>query len=192
MFPFCPFPFASLSIRTFRSLSAFQSVSNQLVGLVGGSHGRSELTVLHAWGAIDFRLGRRAANLAALLDFISLVLLLDVALCVAVPDALHPSSHRTGLAQRISGFRKKREEDLRKKKWSNQYENPAHQSGSKSRRFAQSSDVGLCASCCDDDTCLLCFRFGSSELRQVVVPSEEHLPLAGRKTCLPWCSITLG
>ncbi|CAL2229575.1 unnamed protein product [Prunus armeniaca] len=49
--------------------------------------------------------------------------------CVAVPDALHPSSHRTGLAQRISGFRKKREEDLRKKKWSNQYENPAHQSG---------------------------------------------------------------
>ncbi|KAH0992201.1 hypothetical protein GBA52_003687 [Prunus armeniaca] len=48
--------------------------------------------------------------------------------CVAVPDALHPSSHRTGLAQRISGFRKKREEDLRKKKWSNQYENPAHQS----------------------------------------------------------------
>ncbi|CAL2227192.1 unnamed protein product [Prunus armeniaca] len=35
--------------------------------------------------------------------------------CVAVLDALHPSSHRTGLAQRISGFRKKREEDLRKK-----------------------------------------------------------------------------
>ncbi|CAL9021064.1 unnamed protein product, partial [Prunus brigantina] len=40
--------------------------------------------------------------------------------------------------------------------------------GSKSRRFAQSSDVGLCASCCDDDTCLLCF--GSSELRQPVAP----------------------
>ncbi|CAL8148660.1 unnamed protein product [Prunus armeniaca] len=69
MFPFCPFPFASLSIRTFRSLSAFQSVSNQLVGLVGGSHGRSEFTVLHAWGAVDFRLGRRAANPAALLVF---------------------------------------------------------------------------------------------------------------------------
>ncbi|CAL8115977.1 unnamed protein product [Prunus armeniaca] len=27
--------------------------------------------------------------------------------------------------------------------------------GSKSRRFAQSSGVGLCASCCDDGTCLL-------------------------------------
>ncbi|CAL8087673.1 unnamed protein product [Prunus armeniaca] len=79
MFPFWPFPFAYLSIRTFRSLSAFQSVSNQLVGLVGGSHGRSELTVLHAWGAVEFRLGRRAANLPALLVFISLVLLLDVA-----------------------------------------------------------------------------------------------------------------
>ncbi|CAL8131159.1 unnamed protein product [Prunus armeniaca] len=49
--------------------------------------------------------------------------------CVAVPDALHPSSHRTGLAQRISGFLGW-EEDLRKKNWSNQYENPqsAHQS----------------------------------------------------------------
>ncbi|CAL8087753.1 unnamed protein product [Prunus armeniaca] len=34
-------------------------------------------------------------------------------------------------------------------------------------------------------------KFGSSELRQVVVPSEEHLPLAGRKTCLPWCSSCL-
>ncbi|CAL2230666.1 unnamed protein product [Prunus armeniaca] len=35
-------------------------------------------------------------------------------------------------------------------------------------------------------------KFGSSELRQVIVPSEEHLPLAGRKTCPPWCTITLG
>ncbi|VVA38010.1 PREDICTED: pectate lyase 12 isoform [Prunus dulcis] len=51
--------------------------------------------------------------------------------CVAVPNALRPSSHRTGLAQRIFGFRKKREEDLRKKNWSNQYVNPqsAYQSG---------------------------------------------------------------
>ncbi|PQM38725.1 hypothetical protein Pyn_06343 [Prunus yedoensis var. nudiflora] len=31
-------------------------------------------------------------------------------LCVAVPAALHPSSHCTGLAQRISGFCKKRYE----------------------------------------------------------------------------------
>ncbi|KAL6283258.1 hypothetical protein ACE6H2_014187 [Prunus campanulata] len=51
--------------------------------------------------------------------------------CVLILAALHPSSHRTGLPQRISRFRKKREEDLRKKNWSNQYENPrsAHQSG---------------------------------------------------------------
>ncbi|CAL9030359.1 unnamed protein product [Prunus brigantina] len=60
--------------------------------------------------------------------------------CVVIPAALHPSSHRTGLAQWISRFRKKRlvlslvcsyrEEDLRKKNWSNQYEKPqsAHQS----------------------------------------------------------------
>ncbi|CAL9004806.1 unnamed protein product [Prunus brigantina] len=27
--------------------------------------------------------------------------------------------------------------------------------GSKSRRFAQSSDMGLCAGCCGDDSCLL-------------------------------------
>ncbi|KAL6295047.1 hypothetical protein ACE6H2_003189 [Prunus campanulata] len=51
--------------------------------------------------------------------------------CVLIPVALHPSSHRAGLPQRISRFRKKREEDLRKKNWSDQYENPrfAHQSG---------------------------------------------------------------
>ncbi|PQQ21783.1 hypothetical protein Pyn_19821 [Prunus yedoensis var. nudiflora] len=76
MFPVCPFPFASLSILRFRSLRAFQSVSNQLVGLIGGS--RSELTVLHAWGAVDFCLGKRAANPAAILVLISSVFISDV------------------------------------------------------------------------------------------------------------------
>ncbi|CAL2273613.1 unnamed protein product [Prunus armeniaca] len=129
MFPFCPFPFASLSIRTFRLLSAFQSVSNQLVGLVGGSHGRSEFTVLHAWGAVDFRLGRRAANPAALLVFILSVLLSDVVFvcCCSRCASSFFSSH--GFSSKDFWF--SREEDLRKKNWSNQYENPqsAHQSG---------------------------------------------------------------
>ncbi|KAI5319377.1 hypothetical protein L3X38_039085 [Prunus dulcis] len=30
-------------------------------------------------------------------------------------------------------------------------------------------------------------RFRSRELRQVVAASEECLPLAWRKACLPWC-----
>ncbi|CAL9023925.1 unnamed protein product [Prunus brigantina] len=134
MFPFCPFPFASLSVRTFRLLSAFQSVSNQLVGLVGGSHGRSELTVLHAWGAVDLGLGRRAANPAALLVFISSVLLSDVAFvccrsrCASFFFSSHGFSSKDFWVSLVCCYR---EEDLRKKNWSNQYENPqsAHQSG---------------------------------------------------------------
>ncbi|CAL9011064.1 unnamed protein product [Prunus brigantina] len=113
MFPFCPSPFAPLSIRTFRLLSAFQSilesVSNQLVGLVGGSHGRSELTVLHAWG--QWRIHVWGGALQIQPPFWSLshrFFSQMLRSCVAVPDALHSSSHRTGLAQRISGFRKKR------------------------------------------------------------------------------------
>ncbi|KAI5343227.1 hypothetical protein L3X38_011103 [Prunus dulcis] len=50
-------------------------------------------------GAVDFHLGRCAANPAALLVFVSSVFLSDVAFDVAVPAVLHPSSHRTGLAQ---------------------------------------------------------------------------------------------
>ncbi|CAL9001947.1 unnamed protein product, partial [Prunus brigantina] len=90
----------------------FQSVSNQLVGLVGGSHGRSEFTVLHSWVAVDFRLGRRAANPAALLVFISSVFLSDVVFvcCRSSYASSFFSSH--GL---VCSYK---EDDLWKKKWS--------------------------------------------------------------------------
>ncbi|PQQ09719.1 hypothetical protein Pyn_28255 [Prunus yedoensis var. nudiflora] len=79
LFPFCPFPFASLSLQRFVRSEISSPFRTSWLGWLGGSHGRSAFTVLHAWGAVDFRLGRRAANPAALLVFISLVFLSDVA-----------------------------------------------------------------------------------------------------------------
>ncbi|CAL2276635.1 unnamed protein product [Prunus armeniaca] len=58
--------------------------------------------------------------------------------------------------------------------------------GSGNESFAQSFDVGLCASCYGGDTCL--WRLGSTvesfssrELRQVPAASKEYLPLARKK-----------
>ncbi|CAL2270995.1 unnamed protein product [Prunus armeniaca] len=64
--------------------------------------------------------------------------------------------------------------------------------GSESGRFTQNFDVGLCASCCGDDTCpwrlgSAVESFGSREFQHVSGTSEEYLPSAGEKVCLPWC-----
>ncbi|CAL8174158.1 unnamed protein product [Prunus armeniaca] len=58
--------------------------------------------------------------------------------------------------------------------------------GSGNESFAQSFDVGLCASCYGGDTCLWRLgstveSFGSRELRQVPAASKEYLPLARKK-----------